>query len=143
LRIIHPHGQLGAHPYIGTSDSRAYGSGEKLEAAIKNIKIVSQAESTTEEFSKAREVIKGAQVICILGFAFNRQTLDRLEIHKNSNSNLIIFASSFQLGAGFVDELKSLMPVKGKNCQFIPRKVNWVLSQSNALSEPIKRELLL
>lgn len=64
-------------------------AGENIDSAIANlieraangIKIVHQADGTTDEFSRARAALHGAERVVFLGFSFGRANVDRLDFN--------------------------------------------------------------
>jgi hypothetical protein len=82
-KIVHVHGFLDGHPDL-TDDGhgRPYGSSPfdlaMLESAVKNIKLVREARDDSPEFTLAKELIGGSELVIFLGFAFDPLNLSRL-----------------------------------------------------------------
>ncbi len=84
IEIIHVHGKLGdlpwqkdvryKLPYKKTINSTI------VEKAAENIKIIPTAQENTPEFEQARDIIKWADRIFLLGFGFDKQNLKRLQL---------------------------------------------------------------
>jgi hypothetical protein len=81
--VIHLHGSLGPLRRVPFGAAQA---GESIDTAIANLieraaggmKIVHQADGTTDEFSRARAALDEADRVVFLGFSFGRANVDRL-----------------------------------------------------------------
>ncbi len=97
FRIIHVHGSLG--PFLGEGDNvRPYKSINVVEAyedsvirekvihqlvtSSKNIKIISEGHSSSDEFRLAKDILIKADRVIFLGFGYHQTNLKRLEIEK-------------------------------------------------------------
>ena len=82
IPIIHVHGSLGPLPWqssVGRPYEATYGPDDLVEAA-KQIKIVSEAQFPSPEFTAAHEILKKAQRIYFLGFGYHNVNLERLRL---------------------------------------------------------------
>ena len=80
LKIIHLHGQLGKLPWQD-GESRKYNDDitkATLEIASKGIQIVCEAHPKADEFKDAFQLLKSAENIYFIGFAYDPVNLARL-----------------------------------------------------------------
>jgi hypothetical protein len=84
LPFIHVHGQLGYLPWQDTGPGvRAYNTDrtkKEIDVAVKGIKIISESIDDSPEFAKARDLMKNAQRIAILGFGYHPVNMRRLQV---------------------------------------------------------------
>ncbi len=80
IHIIHIYGKLGPLPWEG--DRREYGNYESRDILeySKGIKIIQRDAETTEELKTAHEYLKQADFVCFLGFGYNFDNLERLNL---------------------------------------------------------------
>lgn len=82
IPIIHVHGSLGPLPWQssgGRPYEATYGP-DDIDAAAKGIIVVSEAEDTSQEFSKAFKLISEAKRVYFLGCGYHTANLQRLNI---------------------------------------------------------------
>lgn len=101
IPIIHLHGKLGDLPALTDGNGRAYSpiiTPENLEICIENIKIIHEGEGIEgdPEFSDAYRFLSDAEVVCFLGFGYDKTNLDRLKVQEIFNGQKI-FCSSYGL----------------------------------------------
>jgi hypothetical protein len=81
-QIVHVHGSIGPHPELAADGKgRAFAhtlDPDALRAAMEQIILVRDANPDSEEFTRARESIRGAATVFFLGFAFDPLNLDRI-----------------------------------------------------------------
>ena len=90
MRIVHMYGSLGSLPEL-SAGGRAYGeSGTAATlAAAKEIHLVRRS-ATSQSFNDARNLMKGAERIIVLGFGFEKNNLARLGMMDFAKSAEII-----------------------------------------------------
>jgi hypothetical protein len=112
IPIIHLHGQLGNLPWQPVDvkkKSRAYGINRgyfDLFEASQQIKIVSENIGTDPEFIKAQELITKAEVVYFLGFGYNENNMQRLNIDREKPEKVIL-GSSYGLGSAEIKKIET------------------------------------
>jgi len=119
IPIVHVHGKLGKLPWEGTPYrpySTLSNSEPDINAAIEQIKIITESEENSEEFKKARLILWPAQRIFLLGFGYNDLNLKRLQFQ------LIPRGRAFGTTKGI--EIKDIEDIKDKwpNIEFAPNQ---------------------
>ena len=86
LEVVHVHGTLGEFYPASRTGRRYYPnwSSEEIRAAADQIIIIGEASGSTEEFEKARVLLRDAQRIDFLGFGFHLESVQRLAIFDTS-----------------------------------------------------------
>jgi hypothetical protein len=112
IPIIHLHGQLGYLPWQSSDVTkwRDYGKDTNEKFAFREastlIKIISKNISENLEFNQAHNLIQEGEVVYFLGFGYNDNNLQRLNIKKKRPTN-IISGSSYNLGEAEKKEIKT------------------------------------
>lgn len=80
LQIVHLHGTLGAYPSLqeGGREYRPDLTPESVNIAREQVVVVGEADDSTPEFVRARDLVAQASRIIFLGFGFHRASLARL-----------------------------------------------------------------
>jgi len=111
ISIIHVYGQLGLPHYCLSENGRTYGSKVTPEAIVKcvtEIKIISAlADAETEEFKQAHELIDQAEILCFLGFGYNRTNVSRLQVYKFHGARIL--GSAYKMGDDEIRRAKHLL----------------------------------
>jgi len=88
IPIIHLHGSLGEFPHGGPDKlshlERAYEphlTCRDLNVCAEKIRVISEDASDQPQFKQAHSLLRSADVICFLGFGWNRTNLDRLQVN--------------------------------------------------------------
>ena len=98
--IVHVHGALdlfdpgqrGHRSYEQTVDP------EKVSTAASQIQIIYEADPTTPAFEHARELIQSAERVIFLGFGFNRENVERLQVFNEPTQREKIEGTTFRMG---------------------------------------------
>jgi hypothetical protein len=112
IPIIRLHGQLGYLPWQSADSGkwRQYSADISERFAFREaaelIKIISENIGDDPEFTIAHELIEKAEVVYFLGFGYNDNNLQRLNI-KAKRPGQIILGSSFGLGIAEIEEIKT------------------------------------
>lgn len=86
LKIIHLHGALGDLRPIATA-GRSYSTrldGDTLRCAMEGLLVIGEADESAEQFQAARSLLGSAKRVVILGFGYNRVSLRRLGLVRDS-----------------------------------------------------------
>jgi hypothetical protein len=117
--IIHVHGSLGPFPWQASGGSDYYplfrqGKGiptqervKRIEAASKNIVIVSEAQPNSMEFERATNYIREAERVYFLGFGYYRVNLERLGLSQLEFIDGSVLDSFFDTNYSRYMELKT------------------------------------
>jgi hypothetical protein len=100
IPIIHVHGILGYLPWQGNpSRGYHYGMGEldKIKESYSFIKIIHENIDNDPEFSQAHKLIEDAEIICFLGFGYNRTNIKRLYFRRALNNIKRISGTTYGL----------------------------------------------
>lgn len=85
IRIVHVHGKLGElSEATGGGGKRPYSDSldrTSLDTAREGIIVLSEAEKTSDEFRRARQMVLAAEQVIFLGFGYHQENLTRLGIH--------------------------------------------------------------
>ncbi|OVE76759.1 hypothetical protein BVX97_00480 [bacterium E08(2017)] len=76
IHIVHAHGSLGNYPDVGYGISSS--NKDAIRSAADSIKIISDHLADSDDFADAKDSIKRAERIVIIGFGYNQVTLDAL-----------------------------------------------------------------
>jgi len=87
IPIIHLYGNLGDLPALtqDKKNAREYSqeqSPENIEICINNIKIIHEGIEDNPQFSQAHQLLSEAEIICFLGFGYDKTNLDRLRVRE-------------------------------------------------------------
>lgn len=92
IAFLHVYGQLGTPTFAtkldhgaDSSTSRAYTSAvndQQVAHCAEGIRIMPERSADSEEFAQAHEIIGQAEKLCFLGFGFDRDNVQRLQISK-------------------------------------------------------------
>ena len=113
IPVIHVHGRLPDVPDSSPHRSAIHGPDQRwfkwLGGATATIRVV------LEDIDKAileiaRHAIGHARVVCFLGFAYDPDNLDKLDLLNNLASDQLAFGSAFRLAAGEQERVRQLMP---------------------------------
>lgn len=107
MQIVHVHGQLGSFANETGGESRVYEkdvSTETMKIAREGIIVLHEAESESQEFILARDVLSHAELICFVGFGYLAENVERLGVspladkkaHKTKPPHF--FGSAYHLG---------------------------------------------
>src|SRR5205823_1612355 len=77
IPIVHVYGTLGEYPDTKVGDMSAW------RKAYKSIRTIYEMERDHETLSQAKELLKNARNVCILGFGFHRENIEILELRKH------------------------------------------------------------
>ena len=96
--VIHVHGELGGRRYKPAIPA----AGEPMDGAVVyqsagSIRVVHESVQDDPEFAEARRLLQQAEVVCILGFAYHRQNVERLRLHQ-LDPRLTLFGTALSLG---------------------------------------------
>lgn len=81
IRFIHVHGHLGYLHWQGQSSSLEYGGAvtfDRVTRAMKEIKVIYEADKEGSEFQQARRAIAKADYVFFFGFGYHFDSLERL-----------------------------------------------------------------
>lgn len=101
IPIIHLYGNLGDLPSLSKQKENAREYSQKqtpniIEICIKNIKIIHEGVEGDPQFSQAHELLSEAEVVCFLGFGYDKTNLERLKVGEIfSKGNKRIYGSSY------------------------------------------------
>jgi len=107
IPIIHLHGNLGYLPAQGEQNTREYSQNctpEILQLCIDSIKIINEEIEGDPQFLEAHTLLSVAEVVCFLGFGYNKVNLDRLKVNEIFKGDPKIFCSSI----GFTDSERDI-----------------------------------
>jgi len=88
IPIIHVHGRLGALPWQG-KNGRSYYHEINLDQVInisEQIKVMKEQDDSPREFEEAVNILRSAELICLLGFGYNPRNLQRLKAKETFTS---------------------------------------------------------
>ncbi|MGB7292163.1 MAG: hypothetical protein WBD99_08325 [Thermodesulfobacteriota bacterium] len=100
IPIIHLHGNLGDLPSLAERNARQYTQNctpEILQLCIDSIKIIHQRIEADPQFLQADRQLSEAEIVCFLGFGYDKINLDRLKVNRIFKGDPKIFCSSFGL----------------------------------------------
>ncbi len=100
IPMTHLHGNLGDLPALKEKNSREYTQNctpEILQLCIDSIKIIHEGIEADLQFSQAHRQLSEAEIVCFLGFGYDKINLDRLKINEIFNGDPKIFCSSYGL----------------------------------------------
>jgi hypothetical protein len=103
MPLVHVYGDLGKPAFWNARDGRPYvpeRTPESIRRAASSIKIMDERTEESEEFQRAHEMIRNAEVLCFLGFGYHETNLARLRAGE-------LFEGEQLLGCGYrlrVDE---------------------------------------
>jgi len=88
IPIVHLHGSLGEFPHSGPDElshlERVYEphlTRRDLNVCAEKIRVISENVSDQPQFQQAHSLLRSADVICFLGFGWDRTNLDRLQMN--------------------------------------------------------------
>jgi len=117
--IVHVHGKLGELPELAAPGApcRPYEPSlepRALEYAIDGIKLLDDADPSSAEFARAGELIRGADLVLFLGYAFHRLNCGRLLPKRwGPHQRPQMFGTSFHMLAGAVAKGRSYFENQG------------------------------
>jgi hypothetical protein len=85
IPITHLHGNLGDLPALREKNSREYTqncTSELLQLCIDSIKIIHEGIKEDPQFSQAHRQLSEAEIVCFLGFGYDKINLDRLKVNE-------------------------------------------------------------
>jgi len=85
LRVLHLHGTIGGSP-LTDHLARPYGpvtTREDLEHCVASLRVVHENMPTSGEWGDAKKLLGSSSEVVFLGFGFNKQNLDRLELEQH------------------------------------------------------------
>ena len=92
IPIIHLHGSLGEFPHSDPDQlshlERAYEphlTCRDLNVCAEKIRVISENALDQPQFKQAHSLLRSADVICFLGFGWDRTNLDRLQMNTHEN----------------------------------------------------------
>ena len=116
--IIHPYGKLGSLPFED-KNGIPYGTQEptieQLKLASKGIRIVSEVQNRDDpEFVKARRLLKNAERIYFIGFGYNQENMDQLNI-SSSRKGATIIGTAFHMSSTEKGRVVTYFRTKARN----------------------------
>ncbi len=94
IPIIHLHGQIGNLPWQNDLSNRDYGNSDenfKLKTSSEGIRIIHEADvEKSDNFNKAKELLKNANQIYFLGFGYHSENVRRLGILDMDTSGKVV-----------------------------------------------------
>ncbi|MFC1484332.1 hypothetical protein ACFL5M_00725 [Candidatus Neomarinimicrobiota bacterium] len=96
--VVHMYGQLGGpryRPKIPGARDPIYP--DFVQQSADSIKVVHESIGDSPEFSTARSLLKEAEVVCFLGFAYHKQNVERLRLYELDQS-VSLFGTALGLG---------------------------------------------
>lgn len=124
LPIIHLHGSLGAYPAL-ESTGRPYHpqlTAEQVDLARRGIVVIGEADKSTPEFSRAREIIANADRVLFLGFGYQRMSLARLGLDAPSDHSRQVSGTTWHVPAPTWDFIRQYVftpPSRKRNAQSV------------------------
>jgi hypothetical protein len=104
-KIVHVHGNLGLLPELatGAAASRPYARHEDAAAlalAMDRITLLNDAQHDSTEFKAARELIRSAEMVLFLGFAFHRFNCKRVLPNDWTDNHPRVMGTCLKMTAG-------------------------------------------
>ena len=98
IPVVHMYGQLGGQRYKpiipGAHDPI---EPDVVHESADSIKVVHESVADDPEFSIARSLLKEAEVVCFLGFAYHKQNVERLRLNE-LDQGVVLFGTALGLG---------------------------------------------
>jgi hypothetical protein len=110
MPVIHVYGSLGNLRGLG-DDAQPYANGQSPQAikrAVESIHLATGPRDTTPELTQAHNKFKEAERIFILGFGFNAQNVERLQLDRFANCK--ITATDRGLGPNTMNKMREMLP---------------------------------
>jgi hypothetical protein len=113
IPIIHLYGKLGDLPFLG-ENIMEYGSdqmrrlqSDDIKRLLKEIKIIHEVDSETDEIITAKEIISNSIVIAFLGFGYHSLNIQRImpTVTKNKPSKAI-YGTAFKISQNDKNDIK-------------------------------------
>lgn len=98
VEIIHVHGVLSGRSVLGRGEASA----EELNASIDTIKVLPESNKGDVDFTQARDRLSNAEAVGFLGFGYNPDNLERLNI-KNTTKSKNVFGTTKGLLQGEIE----------------------------------------
>ena len=115
IDIVHLHGSLGQLPWQGgKGHAVSYGKGRTFESvlvAINGIKIASDGTADDPEFMRARELLKAAERVYLLGFGYRPDNLARLGLDEDQWTGPTLAGTCCGLGSRELADIRERCPV--------------------------------
>lgn len=88
LNILHIHGSIGSLDVrdVNCVDYGIINDDTKLRVAANSIKIIHESEHNIDTLNKARQLIRGADRVCFLGFGYHEKNLERLKLPEKDST---------------------------------------------------------
>lgn len=110
IPIIHMHGNLGNLPRMGEQNIRKYEpvlSGKAFSVCEQTIRVIHESIDSDDQFKKANELIKEAEIICFLGFGYDKTNIKRLNLKESDLAGKLVFGTAFEMGKAGQGMVKS------------------------------------
>ncbi|MCK4356539.1 SIR2 family protein [Candidatus Bipolaricaulota bacterium] len=123
IPIVHLHGSLGEFPHSGPDElshlERVYEphlTCRDLNVCAETIRVISEDVAHQPQFQQAHSLLRSADVICFLGFGWDRTNLDRLQMntHENWKVGRKRYGTSYNKGEAEQDWIRTYFGSVGK-----------------------------
>jgi len=95
--IIHVYGSLGQFSVSLLEESLEPNNPMRFKEPANSIRLMYDDRDEEETISAAKETLKNSQTVVFLGFAFDSDNIERLELNKVCNSKSILGATTYKL----------------------------------------------
>jgi hypothetical protein len=118
IPVIHLHGRLGYLPWQSTQDVVPYGGlnidKQVMETFLKEIKVVHEdiTDGRDREFTRAKELLAGADRVYLLGFGFAARNMERLGLKQLPQQQGVVKATAAGLTQHELNQVVALLDGK-------------------------------